>query len=104
MLELARELLAGQGQITEGERAIAASASQDPYAQTPATFKKLINIAYEKEQRKLDLYRYHQNELKNNPNKKFRDSQTEFSLNLAEKMAKTLEEPLTIDLDNQDNQ
>ena len=102
VLELARELLAGQGQITEGERAIAASASQDPYAQTPETFKKLINIAYEKEQRKLDLYRYHQNQLKNNPNKKFRDSQTEFALNLAESMAKTLEEPLTIDLDDTD--
>ena len=101
VLELARELLKGQGQITEGERAIAASAAQDPYAQTPETFKKLINIAYNKEQRKLDLYRYHQNQLKNNPNKKFRDSQTEFSLNLAESMAKTLEEPLTIDLDNQ---
>ena len=100
VLELARELLAGQGQITEGERAIAASAAEDPYAQTPETFEKLIKMAYNKEQRKLDLYKYHQNELNNNPNKKFRDSQTEFSLNIAEKMAKTLEPTPTIDLDN----
>ena len=100
VLELARELLAGQGQITEGERAIAASASQDPYAQTPETFKKLINIAYQKEQRKLDLFRYHRDQLKDNPNQKFRDSRTDFNLNLAEKMAKTLEPTPTIDLDN----
>ncbi|QDP60084.1 MAG: hypothetical protein Unbinned1473contig1001_8 [Prokaryotic dsDNA virus sp.] len=103
VLELARELLAGQGQITEGERAIAASAAQDPYAQTPETFKKLVNIAYEREQRKLKLFQFHRNQLQDNPNKMFRESRTDFNLNLAESMAKTLEEPLTIDLDNKDN-
>lgn len=99
VLELARELLAGQGQITEGERAIARDASIDAFNQTPATFKKLLEIAYRAEQRKLDLFRYHRDQLTNNPNKKFRESRTEFNLNLANKMAKTLEEPLTIDLD-----
>ena len=103
VLELARELLAGQGQITEGERAIARDASIDAFNQTPATFKKLLEIAYRAEQRKLDLFRYHRDQLANNPNKMFRESRTEFNLNLAENMAKELQQPLTIDLDNQDN-
>lgn len=97
VLELARELLKGQGQITEGERAIAAGANADPERTTPETFQKLVDIMYAREKRKIEFFRYYQKRKKEEPNLMFRDAQTEFALQLADQMPEQIRKPFSLD-------
>jgi len=97
VLELAGELLKGQGQITEGERAIAQDASNNYTTATPATFAKLIDIAYAKEQRKLDLFRYYKERKKTEQNLLFGDARVDYFVGLAEAMPKEIRNPISLD-------
>ena len=79
------------------DSAIAAGANADPERTTPETFQKLVEIMYTREQRKIEFFRYYQKRKKEEPNLQFRDAQTEFALELTDKMPDKPRSPISLD-------